>query len=173
MSPIGFPVHQYAYMVNDLEAACRQWTKMVGAGPFFIIEHHPAEHTKYRGQPSTADISYAFGQAGPSHIQFIVQHNEAPSVYRDMYAPGEQGLHHIGAFVEDFDAHKKFYEEQGFEAVTEMVASARVAYMDTRPALGCFVELYEDNPGVQGLLTTLKEAHEGWDKVTDPIRSLG
>ena len=40
----------------------------------------------YRGTDQEADVSYAFGYLGDVMIQFIVQHDETPSIYRDMYA---------------------------------------------------------------------------------------
>ena len=37
-------------------------------------------------------------------------------------------------------------------------------------ALGFFVELHGLNADVEELFTQIREAHEGWDGVTDPIR---
>lgn len=43
--------------------------------------------------------------------------------------------------------------------------------MDTRPVLGCFVEIYEDNVALRETFARWKAVHEAWDGVTDPIRS--
>ena len=53
------------------------------------------------GTPQEADVSYAFGYVGDMMIQFIQQHDETPSIYRDMYKNGEEGYHHIGVLVSD------------------------------------------------------------------------
>jgi hypothetical protein len=42
--------------------------------------------------------------------------------------------------------------------------------MDTRPILGCFVELYENNAPLRKTFARWKEVHEAWDGRTDPIR---
>ncbi len=170
MSLMKYPIFQYAYVVDDIETACRQWHALTGAGPFFVSPHHQSPDHFYRGKPSEADLSYAFGQAGPAHLQLIQQHNDAPSVYREMIARGQQGFHHVAILPPDFDAEKARFESLGFPAVTTLTSAARVAYMDTRPALGCFVELYEDNQPLRETFERWKAIHDGWDGVTDPIR---
>ena len=170
MSPIRYPIFQYAYVVNDIEESCRQWTALTGAGPFFISPHHVSEQHVYRGEPSRADLSYAFGQAGPAHIQLIQQHNDAPSVYREMFPAGTQGFHHVAILPTDFDAERARYEAAGFPVATTLISAARVAYMDTRSVLGCFVELYEDNAPLRATFARWKAIHDEWDGVTDPIR---
>ena len=170
MSPLRYPIFQYAYVVDDIETACRQWHALTGAGPFFVSPHHVSEQHFYRGEPSRADLSYAFGQAGPAHIQLIQQHNDAPSVYREMISAGSLGFHHVAILPSDFDAECARYEAAGCPAVTTLISAARVAYMDTRKVLGCFVELYEDNAPLRETFARWKAIHDEWDGVTDPVR---
>jgi hypothetical protein len=172
MALIRYPVVQYAYVVDDIEAACRDWVELIGAGPFFVSKHHVSPDHFYRGEPNQADLSYAFGQAGPAHIQLIAQHNDAPSVYREEVAAGGRGFHHIAILPADFDGEKARFEALGYAAVSTLTSAARVAYMDTRPALGCFVELYEDNPGLRATFEEWKAIHDAWDGRTEPIRLL-
>lgn len=171
MTLIRFPVVQYAYVVDDLEAACMRWVRAVGAGPFFVTTLHHVKQHFHRGKPSEAEVSFAFGQAGPAHVQLIQQHNDAPSVYRDFFPKGTQGFHHICILVPDFVAEKQRFEAAGYPAVTELVSAARVAYMDARSDLGFFVELYEDNPLVRERFASWKASHENWDG-KDPIRQM-
>ena len=77
-----YPLFQQAYLVNDLEAACHNWSKLFGAGPFVLAPHHVTDRFTYRGTPQEADVSYAFGYLGDMMIQFIEQHDETPSIYR-------------------------------------------------------------------------------------------
>ena len=60
MSLIRYPIEQYAYVVDDIEAACMRWVELVGAGPFFLMPHHKSRDTVYRGKPCDVDVSYAF-----------------------------------------------------------------------------------------------------------------
>jgi hypothetical protein len=40
---------QQAYLVNDLETACVQWSRLYGAGPFILVPHHRTDRFAYRG----------------------------------------------------------------------------------------------------------------------------
>ena len=169
-SLIKYPVQQYAYVVNDIEEAARQWHESVGAGPFFMSPHHKSEDVRYRGEPCDADLSYAFGQAGPAHIQLIQQHCDTPSVYREMFKKGEQGFHHFAIIVPDFDGEKERFARKGCESVMELISAARVSYVDARHLIGCFIELYEDNEPIHQTFANWKQIHDDWDGVTDPLR---
>ena len=127
----------------------------------------------YRGEPTQAELSYAWGQCGPDHhIQLIEQHNDAPSIYRDMFAKGEAGLNHIAICMDDVPAEVERFAAMGFPSVTEIHVGGvlRVAYVDARKMLGCFVELYTENPNSRRNFNLWKEAHEAWDGTTDLIR---
>jgi hypothetical protein len=173
MSLIRHPIWQYAYFVDDIDEACIKWNKMVGAGPFRVVRHHIAENFLYRGEHVEADVSYAFGQAGPAHIQFIAQHDETPSIYREMYKKGENGFHHIGLLVNDVQGEIRRFEEAGYENACTLWGGDYVSYMDCRSDMGCFVELHGDAPVIQEMFNGLRRDHEDWDGVTDLIREAG
>ena len=94
-----YPIFQHAYFVNDIEEAANKWNRLYGAGPFVLVPHHRTDKFQYRDTPQEADVSYAFGYLGDNQIQFIQQHDETPSIYRDMYRAGQEGFHHAGCMV--------------------------------------------------------------------------
>lgn len=169
---IRYPIVQYAYVVNDLDEGVQHWVETVGAGPFFVSRNHVGRDHTYRGIRDSAVFSYAFGQAGPAQIQLIQCMDDSPSVYRDMYAPGEEGFHHVACLVphELMDAEVKRFTDAGFEVGSTLHSYVPVAYLDTRSALGFFVELHGLNEDVEELFREIREAHEQWDGVTDPSR---
>lgn len=179
MALIRRPIVQYAYVVNDIEEACQRWNMMFGAGPFFTVPHFRGLNHRYRGRRAEEDVSHAQGQAGPAQLQFTQQHNDAPSIWRDMYKPGEQGLHHVMIMVDDFAAEQQRFIDYGCAIAEEFDCPlsadptppiARCAYMDARHLIGCFVELFEENPVVRHEIVELKRLHEAWDGA-DLIRS--
>lgn len=170
MGIIRHPIWQYAYFVNDIDESCRKWNALVGAGPFQVVRHHVARDFRYRGEPVEADVSYAFGQAGPAHIQLIAQHDDTPSIYREMFKRGEQGFHHVGLLISDVAAEVKRFNEAGYETACTLWGGDDVAYMDCRADLGCFVELHGDAPAIVAQFQRWKVLHEEWDGVTDLIR---
>lgn len=133
---------QNAYYVNDLDAAIQRWHKLWGIGPFMVRRHIALPSVTYRGQPSQLDISAAYVQAGPIMVELVTQHDDSPSAFHEMFAPGEEGFHHVAVIPDDYDRVIADYAHAGFPVVTELrTASGRgAAYVDTRAMLGHFVE---------------------------------
>lgn len=167
--------NQIAWVVDDLDKAVQQWQQTARIGPFFVGSHVGPIFTEatHRGRPAEIDISCAIAQAGGVQIELIKQHGNAASPYRDVFAEGESGLHHICSFVDDVEAECRNYQGHGFEVVMNAVIAGEthVAYVDTRPMIGCMTELM----GRQGLAVKMFEAAAAaaadWDG-TDPVRDL-
>jgi hypothetical protein len=167
-----YPLFQHAYFVNDLEASIGRWHELFGAGPFVITPHHRALTFAYRGTPQEADVSYAFGYLGDVMIQFIQQHDETPSIYRDMYARGQEGFHHVATLVHDYDAARQHYVNLGYEVACELTtADVRAAYFDTRSVTGGFTEIHNDPPRIIGAFASYRHAHQT-HQPGDPIFTI-
>ena len=163
---------QQAYLVNDLETACVGWSRLFGAGPFVLVPHHRTDTFTYRGTDQEADVSYAFGYLGEVMIQFIEQHDETPSIYREMYDRGETGFHHVGLLVSDFAAARQRFVDMGFEVACQLHAdNVDAAYVDTRSVTGGFTELHGDPPHILKTFARWRKAHENFSPGEDPIVS--
>lgn len=93
-------------------------------------------------------------------IQFIEQHDDLPSIYRDMFADGEEGFHHIGYLVSDFAAERDRLVAAGYELATELaVDGVNAAYFDTRSLNGVFTEIHGDPPHMLGLFENWRRLH--------------
>ncbi len=169
---IRYPIVQHAWFVTDIDEACRKWNMTTGAGPFFVTRGHWGDRHLYRGEEMTVPLDYGFGYHGDTHVQFIQQNEEGPSIYRDMYGAGEEGFHHIGMLVPDDDIEKEGekYEAAGFPVASSLWSVANVIYVDTREAIGCFLELHGDNSGIREVFAGWKKASDNWDGHTDLIR---
>ncbi|MEM9035057.1 MAG: VOC family protein [Actinomycetota bacterium] len=156
-----YPLFQHAYLVNDLEKAIDGWNRLFGAGPFVVTEHHTTDTFSYRGTDQEADVSYAFGYLGDLMIQFIVQHDDTPSIYRDMFAAGQEGFHHVGVLVHDFEDERQRLLDQGFDAACELYADGvNASYFDTRSVNGCFTEIHGDPKHILAAFASWRRAHE-------------
>ena len=168
-----YPLFQDAYLVNDLEASVHAWARLFGAGPFVLVPHHKTDTFTYRGTSQEADVSYAFGYLGDMMIQFIQQHDDTPSIYRDMYAAGEEGFHHVGVLVHDFEAERQRMLDMGFEPACELYADqVNATYFDTRSVNGCFTEIHGDPPHILATFAQWKRAHELFRPGDNPIMQL-
>ena len=151
---------QQAFFVEDLDAAILEWDRLFGAGPFVRSPHHRCVSFDYRGTDQEADVSYAFGYLGDTMIQFIVQHDDSPSIYRDMYEPGHFGFHHSGLLVEDFEAEFARLEALGFTCATRLFAdNVDAAYFDTREVTGGFTEIHGSPQHILDAFATWRRAH--------------
>jgi len=165
---------QLAYYVDDPAAAAEQAAARFGWGPFFLLEHIALEWSKYRGQPSPFDHTSAYGQAGGLMIEFITQHNDDASALRDMYAPGERGLHHVAYFVPDLAAALAEATALGYEQALAARTATGVHFvmLDTVAQFGHMVELYEPGDDLRRFYAHVKRCSENWTG-TDPVRRLG
>ena len=180
MAALGVPyrIFQQAYVVDDLERAAHHWYQTYGAGPFAIAPHHRCDRFTYRGTDQEADVSYAFGYLGDTMIQFIVQHDDTPSIYRDMYAAGQQGYHHLAYLVTDFAAERQRLIDLGLEPACELFADGvNASYFDTRHINGGFTEIHGDPPHILQVFAQWRRAHEihrpGDPIIWKPSRSRG
>lgn len=167
------PVFQVAYVVPDLAAAAHAWAATVGAGPFYVAAHHRADSFTYRGATVEADVSYAFGYSGDLQIQLIEQHDDLPSIYRELYpeVPTRGGFHHVAHLVAEYAGERQRLLDQGFEIACELHANDIVAcYFDTRDATGAFTELHSRTPRIVATFDRWRDAHRTWDGVSEPLR---
>ena len=147
--------------MRSVDEAARRWARDLGAGPFFAVRRQGTDFFSYRGSPIEAKVSYAFGFLGDMMIQFIEQHDNLPSIYRDLYADGEEGFHHFGYLVSDFAAERAWLIAAGYDLATELaVDGVNAAYFDTRPLNGAFTEIHGDPPHMLGLFENWRRLHE-------------
>ncbi len=164
-----YPLFQQAYYVSDLERSIHRWNSLYGAGPFRIVPHHRTDRFSYRGTDQEADVSYAFGYLGDQMIQFIVQHDDTPSIYREMYRPGEEGFHHTAVLVHDFAAERQRMLDMGYELACELYADGvDASYFDTRDVNGGFTEIHGDPPHILASFARQRRDHELY-RPGDPV----
>ena len=164
---------QLAYHVPDPAAAALHAARNFGWGPFFLMEHIPLARASYRGSPTPFDHSSAYGQAGELMVEFITQHNEAPSAIRDLYGADQTGLHHVAVFVPDYAAalaeHRALGRAIALEACT--TTGVEFAMVDTVKELGHMLEIYERRDDLSKFYALVRRKADGWDG-SNPVRRL-
>ncbi len=164
---------QIAYHVPDPERAAREGARNFGWGPFFLFEHIALSRCIYRGAAAAFDHSSAYGQAGDLMIEFITQHDDAPSVLRDLYARDAVGVHHVAHFVpslgDALDRARAAGREIALDART--ATGTNFAMLDTSRELGHMIELYEPAGDLLRFYRYVRKAAEGWDGA-EPLRRL-
>ena len=165
-------IRQLGYVVSDLDEALKYWLDVVGAGPFFIIEHCALRDQIYRGQPAAVDVDIALGNSGDVQIELICQHNDVASIYNETSPAGHVGLHHFGIMPANFELAKAKFRERGCEeAFSCTVSRAELAYFDTRKHVGHFTELWENSNVFNDVGFLVEDAAKNWDG-SNPTRPM-
>jgi methylmalonyl-CoA/ethylmalonyl-CoA epimerase len=164
---------QTAFVVRDLDEAMENRTKHFGIGPFFEARHNDA-FTKmlYRGEPSRLDIRMAITYVNGIQFELIQPMSTEPNCYNDVYAKGEEGFHHMCCWSHDLEGDIAYYAGLGCDAVNigELGGTTKFAYIDTRPLLGCMMELMQYDAGLSAYFEFIHTEVKNWDGITDPVR---
>lgn len=165
-------VMQLAFVPDDFDAALEHWTKVMGVGPFFLMENIHLEGMKYRGQPTGAVFSLALAYWGDIQIELIRPEDDEPSIYTGEYGAVD-GLHHVCILVDDIADAYAACEKHGAEIVIEgSLGESRVIYADPGQGPGSLVEVLQQPKDGPDLFGMIKEAGKDWDG-SEPLRKLG
>jgi hypothetical protein len=158
---------QVCWVVPDLPAAIDHWATVAGVGPFFWFAGVPFEDGRHRGAPAAfPTVTAAMAYSGDGQIELVCQDNDEPGVFRDVFARGEHGLHHLARRCEDYEAERDAFVQQGAEVAFEgVVGDSRTCWVDTTASLGFMVELLEPSPSRDGWFAHMRRAAESWDGI--------
>ena len=158
-------IRQVAYIVDDVREAALKHHRTFGSGPYFVADHIPLQRSRYRGQETVFDHSAAYGQWGDVMIEFMCQHNEAPSAIHDMYLRGHEGFHHVAIIVDSMADARAELERRGFEEAlyAQMLDGFEFIMFDARKGYGHFIELYEGVDRLVRFYDLVAEVSRGFD----------
>ncbi len=173
MIPTALPIRQIAYYVADVRAAALRHMALYGSGPYFVADHIPLRRVFHRGREAALDHSSAYGQWGALMIEFVQQNDPGPSVFRDMFSEGGEGMHHVALIVDDLAAARARFEAEGLEVAlhAEMMNGFAFEMVDATARYGHMIELYEGVPTLTGFYDMVRDASIGFDG-RDPIREI-
>jgi Glyoxalase/Bleomycin resistance protein/Dioxygenase superfamily len=156
---------QVCWLVPDLPAAIERWAATAGVGPFFWFDGVPFDDGRHRGEPARFPaVTAAIAYAGDLQIELVCQDGDEPGVFRDLFAKGESGLHHMALVTGDYEAERDAFVAQGHEVAFEgSVGGSRTCWVDTTTTLGFMVELLEPSEARDGWFAHMRKAADRWD----------
>ncbi|MGH2873747.1 MAG: VOC family protein [Solirubrobacteraceae bacterium] len=168
--PLG-GIIQFAYVVDEIEAAAERFTDRLRVGPWFVRGPFTPPAGRYRGEPTAPLLRLARGFSGHAMVELIQQHDETPSVYHPVAGERRYGFHHWATIAREFDAELARYAGLGYqEAYSDQLPSgSRVVYMDTRGELPGMIEVIEHTSAQEAVYDAIHRAAIDWDGA-DPIR---
>jgi len=165
---------QLAYFVSDIRESALRAAETFGAGPFFVLDRIELAWGEHRGARCDFLHSSAYGQWGDLMMELVQQDEEGPSPFRDLFAPGEEGLHHVASFVSSVDETIEAYQRFGYPLAARAVtknAGAEFAFIDTTAQTGHMLEIYERTEALVGFYELVRNAALDWDG-RDPVRGV-
>lgn len=173
-------IFQLGIVVPDVDASMRLCAETMHIGPFTCSRGFKAPDGWYRGSSDMPELTIAHAYTGRIFIEFIQQHDDTPSVYKEFIDKYGYGHHHYGLAVapEDYDSTLEHYYRLGFENVftDRLPGGTRIRYIGPkggdaleklRNELGvCYLECVEVLPSEERLFTGMYEAALNWDGKT-------
>jgi catechol 2,3-dioxygenase-like lactoylglutathione lyase family enzyme len=162
---------QNGYIVRDLRRAIDFWTRVMGVGPFYVVEHAHFDDYEAWGKPSRIDLSSAIAMTGALQIELVQQHNDADTPFSRFLDQFGEGMQHIGYYTHQFEVDQASLDAAGLTVVQKGNANgSRVAFYEGAggPA-GAVIELSELTERKAAYFATISEAARNWDG-TDPVR---
>lgn len=171
---LKYPIVQIAYFVEDAQAAARRMAKLYGAGPFFFGSRIELEWGEVRGKPARFLHSSAYGQWGAMMVELVQQDEEGDSPFRDLYQPGEGGIHHVAMMVDSMEGAYEACSAAGYDIAAKAMtlSGTEFAFVDAVEELGHLIEIYEKNDQLVGFYKMVADASMDWDG-RDPVRMMG
>ncbi len=168
--PLG-DIRQLGFVVRDIKTSVEHWIHAMGVGPFFYYDRVESNAFMYKGTLSPVKLSIALAHAGGIQIEFIQQHNDAPSMYKDFIETGKEGLHHIAYWTEHFDRDLEWMLSLGYSIGQSGAPrkDGRFVYFMPDPRAGIVIELSEISGSKGILFREIADAAEKWDG-DEPIR---
>jgi methylmalonyl-CoA/ethylmalonyl-CoA epimerase len=135
-------IGQIGYVVPEIHAAIRFFKEKLGVRNFLVKEDIAGQEQTYRGKPGHFRHSIAFGYAVNMQIE-LIQTLSGPSTYSEFIEQNPRGgVHHLGIFVDDYDAAVADMNERGFDVVqTGRNGETRFAYFDVDHPIGTLLEV--------------------------------
>lgn len=164
---------QVAYHVPDIRRAAMDFSRALGAGPFFVLERIELSRASHRGRPAAFLHSSAYGQWGEVMLELVQQEDDGPSPFRDLYAPEQTGIHHVAYFTTALESAIAHLKAGGMPLATRAVTRSgqTFVFVDATARLGHMIELYEPAEALLDFYRMVRDSAAGWQG-EDPVRSL-
>ena len=161
------PIVQNCYVVPNLEEACQQFHDIYGIGPFIGGGEAALEGHVYRGQAADPiRIKGVFVQSGDLNVELVEVLSDGPCAFTDLYPGKIGGFHHVAVFCDDYEAQRDALVAAGYPVASEFTVpfGAQICYIDTRPLLGHFIELYPEHEIIRDMYARTRTEAENWPK---------
>jgi methylmalonyl-CoA/ethylmalonyl-CoA epimerase len=133
---------QVGILVRDVEETARKLEKLIGIGPFHILEPEYRDLTLH-GKPARFKIKIGLAKAGGIQIE-LMQPLFGETIYDEYAERKGYGLHHVAIRAENMEQSINEMKSRGFNVIQSgNRPGVKWAYLDTEKETGVIFELVE------------------------------
>ena len=164
--------HHMSYIVDDIEKAVHQWSTVLGAGPFYLIERMVFDEMSHHGKPCVFDHSAAFGQWGSMFVELQQVFASGPdSLTRCLIPAKPPAINHLAYLSPVPEQDSAELTAAGHDLFLHAKFGPVEIWMhDTRAVLGQSIEVHRDCAFLHEFFGQIASAHKSWDG-TNPLRA--
>jgi len=139
---LGKEIIQVGILVKDVAEAAKKLEKLIGVGPFEILEPEYRDLT-YQGKTGKFKVRIALAKAGSIQIE-LIQPLYGETIYDEFAQRKGYGLHHLGIKTDNMELSVKEMEDRGFRVIQSgNRPGVKWAYLSTEEQTGVLFELLE------------------------------
>ena len=140
----GTTKFQVGMVVRDARKTAQEYEKF-GVGPF-VEEDFPGVDATMHGRPTNFRNRALVANVGGWELE-LLQVLEGETIFQEYLEKRGEGVHHLGLYVENYDAEMAKWKEAGVEVLMESKCpppypeGSRYAYLDTEKLFGIILEI--------------------------------
>ncbi len=138
-------IDQVCIVVKDLQKTMEHYWTDLGIGPWriYLLEEPLLREMTLKGKSSKYSMHVAICDMENISIE-LIQPLSGDTIYKEHLELKDEGLHHLGLFVENLDVEMERFTTGGIGTVqTGRFQGGGFAYLDTETKFGTIFELIE------------------------------
>ena len=151
-------LHHIGYWTDDLGAAMARATRLLGVGPFHVLEHVDLGDFRFRGEPATLDHSAAFAAWGAVLLELDQVHEVRPAALREALGVRPGTVSHVAWTTGDLGAERDHMTGAGCGLLTTSAGGAVADWFSGGDLFGHPVEIHEPTAPVVAFWESVRDA---------------
>ena len=150
-------LHHIGYWVDDLHTAMADAQRMLGVGPFKVLEHIDLGDFRFGGAAAVLDHSAAFTAWGPVLLELNQVHSVEPPELREALRIKHGAVSHVSWTTEDLEAEGDHMAAAGCALLTTSVGGAVANWFSGGPLFGHAIEIHQPPERVLNFWQSIRE----------------
>jgi 4-hydroxyphenylpyruvate dioxygenase-like putative hemolysin len=136
-------LHHIGYWIDDLDVAMTDAQRMLGVGPFKVLQHIDLGQFRFLGAAAVLDHSAAFTAWGSVLLELNQVHAVSPPELREALGIKHGAVSHVAWTTDDLDAEGEHMAAAGCALLTTSVGGAVANWFSGGPLFAHPIEIHQ------------------------------